>query len=181
MQCDQDVKKATTLATIISGTPESSAKGFKAAIAEVQKQGRPLLIDMAEAAMDALGGATGLMERLTSDLKQMRGEGLTEEQRVFHDPDFKSIKGLYELIVKLAAERDKLVGTGDPLDGVSEEDLMVVASQAALLVIKTDLDFRQKILAEIIEIDPQTVVDAAMLAMTVLNNRPKVEVIDVTP
>ena len=47
MSCEDEVKTAGTIAVLASKTPR---KGFKEALAEVQRSGRPLTLDMAEAA-----------------------------------------------------------------------------------------------------------------------------------
>lgn len=177
MSCDDDAKVAGTMAVMASKVPQ---RGFKEALAEVKKAGRPLTLDIAEAAMDELGGAIELGKMMAQDLKKLRGDHLPPELKEFHDTDFKTVKGLYEAIIRLTSERDKLVGeVGDPLDGISEVDLMAIASQAALLRLETDADFRKQLLTEITKIDPNAVVEAAGEALNIIEAGPRVEVIDV--
>lgn len=177
MSCDDDAKVAGTMAVMASKVPQ---RGFKEALAEVKKAGRPLTLDIAESLADELGGGEGLARRMAEDLKRLRGENLPPELKEFHDPDYKTIKGLYELIQRVVSDRDKMVGeTGDPLDGVSEVDLMAIASQAALLRLETDADFRKQLLTEITKIDPNAVVEAAGEALNIIEAGPRVEVIDV--
>lgn len=177
MTCDDSAKVAGTMAVMASKVPQ---RGFKEALAEVKKAGRPLTLDVAEAAMDALGGASQLGKMMAEDLKKLRGEGLTEEQMVFFETDYKTVKSLYECLVRLAGERDKMVGeTGDPLDGISEVDLMAIASQAAILRLEGDAEFRRQLLAEIVKLDPNAVVEAAGDALNLIEAGPRVEVIDV--
>jgi hypothetical protein len=84
------------------------------------------------------------------------------------------------MLVNIFQARDKLAGdTGDPLADVSEADLMAIASQAALLQIETDAEFRIKILDAIIEADPDAVVSAAGRVLDKIEAGPRVEVIEV--
>jgi hypothetical protein len=175
MSCDDDAKVAGTMAVMASKVPQ---RGFKEALAEVKKAGRPLTLDIAEAAMDELGGAVELGKMMAQDLKKLRGDHLPSELKEFFDPDFRTIKSLYEAMIRLTSERDKMVGdVGDPLDGISETDLMAIASNAALLRIEGDADFRRQLLAEIVKFDPNAVVEAAGEALNILEVGPKVEVI----
>jgi len=175
MTCEDETKVAGTIAVLATKVPQ---RGFSDAIAEVKKKGRPLTLDISEGAMDGLGGAVEVGRRMAEDLRRMRGEDLPEEARMFHDPDFKIIKGMYEAIIRLSTERDKLVGDqGDPLDGVSEEDLMQIASTGALIRIEVDSDFRKQLLEVIVKLDPQAILDVSMEALDLVDKGPKVEVL----
>lgn len=179
MKCEDDSQAALAVAALTKDlTPKvGQARGFYEALEEVRRNGRPFVVDMAQAAMDALGGPKGLVERLTTDLKAMRGEHLDADLRQFHMPDWKVIKSLYEALIKLASEHDKVVGGGgDPLEGLSEQDLMAIAAQAAFGAIESDEAFRKEILSRIVQADPQAVIDAAAEAIDVVINMPKVEV-----
>ena len=78
---------------------------------------------------------------------------------------------MYELIGRVATSRDDLVqSSSDLLDGLTEQDLMVAASQASLHVLKQDPEFRQKVLDELVLVDPQGVVDAAMRAIDLIES-----------
>lgn len=176
MSCKDEADVAGTIATLAKKAPQNN---FKDALAEVRRQGRPTTLDIAEAAMETLGGAAELGKMMATDLKKLRGDYLDKELQQFHDPDWKVIKGLYETLVRLSAERDKMVGeSGDPLDGVSEDDLMSLASVAAMIRLETDADFRKQLLNAIVPLDPEAVLDAAGEAINVIESRPKVEVID---
>jgi hypothetical protein len=175
MSCDESATTAGQIAVMAGKVPQ---RGFKEALAEVKKAGRPLTLDVAEAAMDELGGASQLGRMMAEDLKKLRGEGLSEEQMVFHEVDYKTVKGLYEALIRLATERDKMVGeTGDPLDGISEQDLLAIASQAASLRLEVDAEFRRQILSEIVKLDPNAVLEAAGEALNIIEVGPKVEVV----
>lgn len=179
MKCDEDSKTALAVAALTQDlSPKvGTARGFQEALEEVRRNGRPFVVDMAQAAMDALGGPKGLVDRIATDLKAMRGEHLDFETRQFHVPDWKVIKGLYEALIKLASEHDKVVGGGgDPLEGLSEQDLMAVAAQAAFGAVESDPVFRKEILSRIVQSDPQAVIDAAAEAIDVLVSGPRVEV-----
>jgi hypothetical protein len=177
MKCDDETKVAGTIATLASKLPQ---RGFKDALAEVKRQGRPTTLDIAEAAFEELGGASELGKMMATDLKKLRGDHLDDELKQFHDPDWKVIRAIYDTLVRLSSERDKLVGeSGDPFDGVSEEDLMSIASVSAMLRIETDADFRRQMLAAIVPLDPEAVLDAAGDAISLIESRPKVEVLHV--
>jgi hypothetical protein len=176
MSCEDDTVTAGTIAVLATKVPQ---RGFKDALAEVRRNGRPTTLDIAESAMATLGGAAELGKMIAEDVKKLRGDYLDEELKPFHDVDYKVLRGLYDTLVKLASDRDKMVGdTGDPLADVSEDDLMAIASQAALLQIESDPEFRKKLLEAIIQADPDAVVEAAALALDEIDKRPKVEVID---
>lgn len=179
MSCEDEATKARTVALLATNNPIKPVKGFKETLAEVRRSGRPLTLDLAEAAEEALGGAGNLAKMIVEDLKKVKGEHLDPELQVFHETDWKVAKGLTEILVGIFQARDKLAGdTGDPLDNVSESDLMAIASQAALLQIETDADFRVKILDAIIEADPEAVLAAAGRALDKIEAGPKVEVIE---
>jgi hypothetical protein len=176
MKCDDEAKVAGTIVTLATKVPQST---FKNALAEVRKQGRPMTLDVAESAMEVLGGASELGKMIAEDLKKLRGDHLDEELKPFHDVDWKTLKGVYDILVRLSADRDKMVGdSGDPLDGVSEEDLMSIASVSAMLRLETDPAFRKQLLDAIVPLDPEAVLDAAGEAINIIESRPKVEVID---
>lgn len=176
MTCEDDTVTAGTIAVLAAGVPQ---RGFREALAEVRKQGRPLTLDVAEAAMAELGGPEQLGKMIVQDLKRVRGDHIDDDLKQFHDPDYKVLRAMYDTLVKLAGERDKLVGeTGDPLADVSESDLQALAAQAAILQLEVDAEFRTKILDLIIEIDPDAVLMAAGRALDKQEAGPKVEVVD---
>jgi hypothetical protein len=173
---------ARNVAALLS--PDSAVvppSGFSAALAEVKRNGRPMTIDFAEILSRKLGGVEGIGERLVEDLKKLRGEHLPPDMQQFHEPDFKVVKGFYEIITKAMASRDTMVGEhGDPLDGVSEEDLMLIAAQAAFVRIPEDADFRRQLIDMIVEVDPELVLEAAAVALDKVPVRGTVEVLDAT-
>lgn len=171
--CDDESKIAASIAVATNGVPNRS---FKDAIAEVRRSGRPFTLDAAESAMEELGGASQLGKMIVEDLKRVRGDHLHEAQKEMFEQDFKTTKGLYDILLRLNAARDELVaGPVDPLDGLSEDDLMAVASQAAIVRLKVDAEFRKQLLNEIAEVDPDAVMEMAMVVMD--RPRPKAGVI----
>lgn len=161
--CDDEAKVATSIAVAAKGLPNRS---FKEAIAEVRRSGRPFTLDAAESAMEEIGGASALGKMIVEDLKKVRGDHLHEAQKEMFEQDFKTTKGLYDILIRLNSARDELVsGPVDPLDGLSEDDLMAVASQAAIVRLKVDAEFRKQLLNEIAEIDPDAVMEIAMVVM----------------
>ena len=161
--CDEEVKVATSIAVAVQGAP---GRNFKDAIAEIRRSGRPFTLDAAEAAMEELGGASSLGKMIVEDLKKVRGDHLHPAQKEMFEQDFKTTKGLYDILIRLNSARDELVGSPvDPLDGLTEDDLMAVASQAAIVRLKADPDFRKQLLFEIAEVDPDAVMEIAMVVM----------------
>lgn len=176
MSCEEETQVAGTIATLASKVPQ---RGFKEALAEVRKQGRPTTLDIAEAAFEELGGASELGKMIAVDLKKLRGDHLSEDLQAFHDVDWKTLKGMYSTLVTLSSERDKMVGeSADPLDGVSEDDLMAIASSAAMLRIEADPAFRRQLLEAIVNLEPTAVLEFAEKAIDIIEAGPKVEVID---
>lgn len=179
MSCEDEATKASTIALLATNNPIKPVKGFKETLAEVRRSGRPLTLDLAEAAEEALGGAGNLAKMIVEDLKKVKGEHLDEDLRPFHETDWKVAKGLTEMLVNIFQARDKLAGDGgDPLDSISEDDLRSIAAQAAVIQLETDADFRQKILDIIIEADPEAVINAAGRALDRIEAGPRVEVVD---
>lgn len=171
--CDDETKIATSIAVAVKGVPNRS---FRDAIAEVRRSGRPFTLDAAEAAMEELGGASQLGKMIVEDLKKVRGDHLHEAQKEMFEQDFKTTKGLYDILIRLNSARDELVGSPvDPLDGLTEDDLMAVASQAAIVRLKADAEFRKQLLFEIADVDPDAVMEIAMVVMD--RPRPKAGVI----
>lgn len=173
--CDDEQKVAGTIAVMATKLPQNS---YKEALAAVRKGGRPLTLDAVEAAMDKLGGSVKFGEMIADDIQRLRGDNLEDSLKQMHEQDFKTTKGLYELLTRMMATRDEMVGGSvDPLDGLTEDDLMAMASQAAFIQIKTDAEFRKKMLAEIALADPDAVMAAAMDVMDECGKGPKVEVL----
>lgn len=174
--CDDEQKVASTIAVMADKVPSTSS--YKDAIAAVRKGGRPLTLDAAEAAMDKIGGAARFGEMIADDIIRLRGDHLEPALKDMHEQDFKTTKGLYELLHRMMATRDEMVGgTLDPLEGLTEDDLMAMASQAAFIQISTDHEFRLRMLAEIAKHDPDAVLQVAMEVMDQCGKGPKVEVL----
>lgn len=176
MVCDNEKIVAGTIAVLADKVPTTSS--YKDAIAAVRKGGRPLTLDAVEAAMDKIGGAAKFGEMIADDIVRIRGDHLPDALREGFEQDFKTTKGLYELLTRMMATRDEMVGgTVDPLEGLTEEDLMAMASQAAFIQIGTDPAFRLKMLNEISIHDPDAVMQVAMEVMDRCSQRGKVEVL----
>jgi len=177
MVCGKDVDEATAIAVMMKGVPQ---RGFKEALADVRKQGRPITLDIADSAMAELGGAAELGKMIVNDLKRIRGDNLDDELKVFHDPDNKSLTKIYSMLIDLSTDRDKLVGeTTDPLSEISEEDLIAVSAQSSMILLEADKDFRRKVLDALVTIDPDLIVEYAGKALDELDHKPRVEVIGV--
>ena len=173
--CDDEQKVAGTIAVMATKLPQNS---YKEALAAVRKGGRPLTLDAVEAAMDKLGGSVKFGEMIADDIQRLRGDNLEDSLKQMHEQDFKTTKGLYELLTRMMATRDEMVGGSvDPLDGLTDDDLMSLASRAAFIEIKTDAEFRKKMLAEIALADPDAVMAAAMDVMDECGKGARVEVI----
>jgi len=176
MKCDEDTDSATAIAVLTKGVPQ---RGFKEALADVRKQGRPITLDIADSAMAELGGAAELGKMIVNDLKRIRGDNLDEELKVFHDPDNKSLTKIYSMLIDLSTGRDKLVGeTDDVLAGIEESDLVAIAAQSATIQLEIDQEFRKKILEILVQCDPELVLEYAGRAIDRIEAGPKVEVVD---
>jgi hypothetical protein len=176
MVCDDEKVVAGKIAVLADKVPTTSS--YKDAIAAVRKGGRPLTLDAVEAAMDKIGGAAKFGEMIADDISRLRGDHLEPALREAFEQDFKTTKGLYELLTRMMATRDEMVGGSvDPLEGLTEEDLMAMASQAAFIQIGTDPAFRLKMLNEIAMHDPDAVMQVAMEVMDQCGKGAKVEVL----
>jgi hypothetical protein len=173
--CDENMARNLIAAAAPMQPP---VKGFQKAIDEVRAKGRPMTLDFADALMEGLGGSDKLAQRIADDIKALRGENLPPEVLAAHTPDFKSIKGLYELIVRVIRDRDSLLTDTDPFEGVSEEDISAIASQACFARIPSDAAFRQELLVHLVNADPHAVMMAAGVAMMRIPLVGSVEVID---
>jgi hypothetical protein len=176
MTCDKDAQQAVAASLMVTGIPK---KGFKAAIDEIRRTGRPMQADLAESTLSNLGGVEELGRRIAEDIKEMRGEGLEPAQQMHHPKDeyYGHIRGLYATLITLMGNRDEMVGAADPFEGVSEEDMMAVASQAAMLRLENDADFRKEMLRSLTRLDPEAVIDAAGEAIDLIDSKAGVIVV----
>lgn len=161
MSCKELAER--TASALVTGEHPSS---WRNALAAARRKGRPFMLDVAERVMDQLGGPEQLADRLVQDFKSARGEHLTPEQAMFQSVDLKLVTKLYEMLQGFLESRDKLVGDTDPLGEMSEEQLMAVASQAALLRLEHDALFRDEILCKISDTHPHEIVSAALTVLS---------------
>lgn len=136
----------------------STGTGFKDVLAQLKKSTAPAMVGMAEAILQEAGGHEQIGKAIWEDLKRIRGDGLEKWEKVTHTTDYKVLKGMYDLIQRIMSARDEMVGNaGDPLDGLDEKDLMMVAAEAARVRITADAEFRLEMLALIDQTDPDLI------------------------
>lgn len=161
--CDDEAKVGGTIATMAMKVP---AKGFRQAIDEVRREGRPMTLDLTESLTEELGGAVHLGKMIAEDIRRIRGDDKEDSLRAFHEVDYKVLFRGYDAAIKLMSSRDEMVGgSTDPLANATDEDLMAIASTAAFLQLEVDPEFRRAILQKIVELEPQAVIDAAVEAI----------------
>lgn len=156
--CADKVNKARDLAIIsqMNGGVPGRRSSFDEALTTLKQAAGPATTQIAEALMEKLGGPTTLGHMIADDIRKVRGDDLPEDIRCLHTVDTKSLTRLYDIVLRMAAKRDDLVqGVADPLDGMSEEDLMALTAETALLRVELDPEFRMRLLKKIKEVAPE--------------------------
>jgi hypothetical protein len=169
MSCDGKVSRA------IAEVSTPAATRWRDSIDKVRKTSQPYQLELADALVEQLGGLPGIAERLASDVREMRGENLHPDDRAFFEPDRKTLKGMYELIMRLMQNRDAFIEQADPLNGLTEEELVAVASQACFTQLERDAAFRRAVMEKLAQIDSDAVIE---FAVSLIGSSPRVEVID---
>lgn len=164
MKCDDKLQTGRALIGLMSEDVLPTTKtGFAQVLQQLKKGTSPAMVGMAEAILQEAGGHEAIGKAIWEDLKKIRGEGLKDWEQVTHVTDYKVLKGMYDLIQRIMSTRDEMVGNaGDPLDGLDEQDLLMVAAEAAKVRITTDPDFRLEMLALIDQTDPTLIEDRYM-------------------
>jgi len=138
--------------------PRSSK--FNQVLQALKNDAAPATVGLAEGILERLGGVEKLSEMMVTDVQKIRGEGLEKWEKVSHVTDYKVLKGMYEQICRILSVRDDLVkGAPDPMAEMDEEDLMLIAAEAAKIRLQTDESYRLELLELISQIDPQAVED----------------------
>lgn len=118
------------------------------------RRSEPAIPSVAEHLLEQLGGAEAQATRIAQDLKEIRGEGLTEEQKQLHTTHWTSVTKMHSLVMNILEKRDSMVGNHDPMDGMDERDLNAIVASGAVMRISEDADFRTLILNEILKAEP---------------------------
>lgn len=113
----------------------------------------PVIIDRIK---QKLGGVDKLADMLLEDLARVRGEGLTEEERLEFVPKEQVIQRYYQMLLKCIADKDASTPVSD-LSMLSEEDLRGILAPLAIDLIKNDSQFREQIADELKTIDSHVV------------------------
>lgn len=155
MECDDKVKRNATALSVIMEDPVEAPKTFNEVLKLLRKSGSPATIGVAESILQESGGQDQIGKQIWQDLRKIRGEDLEPWQRELHVTDFKTLKGMYDLITKILSQRDEMIlSTKDPLEELDEQELMTLTAEAAKIRITSDKEFRDELLAMIDDIDP---------------------------
>jgi hypothetical protein len=159
--CKDTIDTAREMIPVLTGDVEAPPRtGFNAILAELRNTATPATIGLAEKILELAGGADGLATTIWDDLKAVRGEKLPPELRDLYTVDHKTVQGYHKLIAGILHQRDELIkgsSASGGLDSLSEEDLLIVAAEAAKLRIAVDAEFRQEMVRLIEESDPDLI------------------------
>jgi hypothetical protein len=110
----------------------------------------PAIIDRIKS---RVGGAEGLADMLLQDMNRVRGEGLTDAEKIHHTYDEQVIQRYHQMILKFADRKDERLNASD-LAGLSESDLKGMLSSVATDLLMNDKDLRKRLAIEAIKGDP---------------------------
>lgn len=155
MSCSGTTEAAVALAATVVSSEISPRRAFDDVLTALRQQGSPSGVDLAEAIMRKAGGVESLAQWIVDDVRKLKGEDLENHQKLFHEVDYKTLKSLYQLIHKILRDRDQLVKDApDPIQALTEDDLMTLISEGARERIMVDGEYREQVLALIDEVDP---------------------------
>lgn len=156
MTCEETTVRNTNALNVVLENVIEEPKSFDQVLKLLKKSGSPATVGVAEAILQESGGQEVIGKSIWQDLKKIRGDDLPEWQKALHVTDFKTLKGMYDLIHKVLSQRDEMISNAkDPLEELDEQELMTLTAEAAKIRITSDKAFRDELLAMIDEIDPK--------------------------
>lgn len=102
--------------------------------------------------VEDLGGEQGISQRLAADFKRVRGEGLSEEERMLWQPKDQVIQRYYDMILKTINDQDSKTNTD--ISSLSDDDLRSVLLDTVMHALKNDPEFRREVAFEALKEDP---------------------------
>lgn len=159
VMCADKIDMAKHLLPMMNGdVPVPINTGFNQILVELKKSTSPASVGMAEKLLEMAGGSEGLAKAMWEDMKAVKGENLAPELKAFHTTDHRTVHGYHKLFANMMAKRDEMIqATTDPLQEMSEEDLMTVTAEAARVRIEVDSEFREEMAKLIFSIDPDLI------------------------
>jgi hypothetical protein len=154
-----DRAKANQQLSVLSQVQEGKVgrrSTFTESLSELKRDGSPATTRVTEALLHALGGAEELGKMIASDIRSIRGDDLDEDMKKIFVRDNRVLTRLYEIAGRMIAARDELVkGVGDPMEGMSTEDLLALTAEAAEFRVQCDPEFRMQLLRTIKASNPE--------------------------
>lgn len=139
---------------------------FAKALATLRETASPATLDMAEGLLSNVGGAAGLAKMLVEDFHSVRGTHVAEPLKPLFQADHKTLNKYYALISKILGDRDEMLQGGpDPLETMTEDDLILLASETARTRLRLDAEFRRECLEYIYSAEPDLVQEYALARM----------------
>lgn len=157
--CAERREMATEILPLLTGDRVLPVNtGFNQILLQLKKSTSPATVGLAEKILELAGGHEGLATQLWKDMRAVRGDDLPQELKAFHTVDHKTVKEYHKLLTSVLKERDSMIqGSQDPLNEMSEEDLMTVVAEAARTRLAVDEEFRNDMAALIADIDPELI------------------------
>lgn len=159
LMCADKIAMANQIIPLLNGdVPVPLNTGFNQILVELKKNTSPASIGVAEKLLELAGGSEGLAKAMWEDMKAVKGENLAPELKAFHSTDHRTVHSYHKLFASVLAKRDEMIqATKDPLQEMSEEDLMTVTAEAARVRIEVDVEFREEMAKLIFSIDPDLI------------------------
>jgi hypothetical protein len=167
--CATEFKQGMTALSLMADGTMTPSNRFNEVIKELKQKTGPATVGVAEAFLEQCAdgggdGAQALGKMMADDLKLLRKDHIQDPQaREFAtaDADWKTIKGMYDIILKFLGKRDEMLKDASPgLETMEEEDLLAIVSEAALLRLEADEEFRTKIIEKVVQLEPDQVEQA---------------------
>jgi hypothetical protein len=155
----EDTKHVLSVVAEGKGPRRGQVGQFSKVLSELKEKGTPAVVGIAERVLEKVGGPEKLADMMIEDLNKIRGADLTPALRQLHEPDYKVLKGMYDLLLKISERRDDMIAqhNEDPLGELSEEELMALMAEGCHFRLQVDEEFRRDILSQIQQVDPKLI------------------------
>ncbi len=133
---------------------EKAARKFMSAIKGLSSESAAMP-QVIESFMDGVGGPKELGRMLLNDFNRTRGEGLTEDQSLNFEYKDAVIQKYYQMIMS----QMQLIDDKKTIDasGLTDEDLVATLSSIAFEQVRTNKEYRDKLIEQAIDADPEVV------------------------
>lgn len=161
IMCADEFKQGLAVAGLIADGTLRTPNRFNEVLKDLKQKAGPATVGVAESFLEECGGDEALGKMIAADLKMLRKDHITDPQlREFAtiETDWKVVKGMYDIVLRFLSKRDELLqGNGPDLESMDEEDLLAIVSEAAMVRIEADPDFRHQVIEKVVQVDPDAV------------------------